>query len=63
MSQHTLSHSALPPAGKAGRGLRAFALTLLAIEFLDELADGSWQAARPLIRDEWRSPTRRSGCS
>ena len=52
MSQHTLSHSALPPAGKAGRGLRAFALALLAIEFLDELADGSWQAARPLIRDE-----------
>ena len=34
-------------AVKAGRG---FALTLLAIEFLDELADGSRQAAWPLIR-------------
>ncbi len=37
-------------AGKAGRAARGFALTLLAIEFLDELADGSRQAAWPLIR-------------
>ena len=50
MSQHALSHSALPPAGTTGRSLRAFALTLLAIEFLDELTDGSRQAAWPLIR-------------
>ncbi len=32
--------------------MRAFALTLLAIEFLDELVDGSRQAAWPLIRSD-----------
>ncbi len=50
MSHQALSPSALPPAGKRGRSLRAFALTLLAIEFLDELVDGSRQTAWPLIR-------------
>ncbi len=52
MSHHALSPSALPPAGKRGRSLRAFALTLLAIEFLDELVDGSRQTAWPLIRSD-----------
>jgi FSR family fosmidomycin resistance protein-like MFS transporter len=50
MSHHVLSPSVSPPADKQGRVLRAFALTLLAIECLDELADGSRQAAWPLIR-------------
>src|SRR2546423_6111266 len=50
MSHHASSHNALPSAGEDRRGLRAFALTLLAIEFLDELADGSRQTAWPLIR-------------
>ncbi|HYY43160.1 MAG TPA: MFS transporter, partial [Pyrinomonadaceae bacterium] len=52
MSQQTRSHAALPAAGKGGRSLRACALTLLAIEFLDELVDGSRQAAWPLIRSD-----------
>lgn len=51
MSQQTNSQSVqLPPAGT--RGWRAFVLTLLAIEFLDELVDGSRQAAWPLIRSD-----------
>src|SRR2546423_6476035 len=50
MSHHASSHNALPSAGEDRRGLRAFALTLLAIEFLDELVDGSRQTAWPLIR-------------
>ncbi len=52
MSHHALSPAALPPAGKHGRAVRAFALTLLAIEFLDELVDGSRQTAWPLIRHD-----------
>lgn len=52
MSHHALSPSALPSAGKQGRAVRAFALTLLAIEFLDELVDGSRQTAWPLIRHD-----------
>jgi len=52
MSNHELSGSALPRLSrmKAGRTLRQFTFTLLAIEFLDELVDGSRQAAWPLIR-------------
>jgi FSR family fosmidomycin resistance protein-like MFS transporter len=50
MSHHVLSPAVLPPADKHGRALRAFALTLLAIEFLDELVDGARQTAWPLIR-------------
>jgi FSR family fosmidomycin resistance protein-like MFS transporter len=36
----------------AGRNLRLFILTLLAVEFLDELAFGVREAAWPLIRDD-----------
>jgi FSR family fosmidomycin resistance protein-like MFS transporter len=36
----------------AGRGLRLFILTLLAVEFLDELAFGVRETAWPLIRDD-----------
>ena len=52
MSNQELSGSALPPLShkKAGRTLRQFTFTLLAIEFLDELVDGSRQAAWPLVR-------------
>lgn len=53
MSRHELSGSASPSSSckKAGRTLtRQFTFTLLAIEFLDELVDGSRQAAWPLIR-------------
>jgi MFS transporter, FSR family, fosmidomycin resistance protein len=42
-----------PPEG-AGRGLRLFLLTLLAVEFLDELVFGVREAAWPLIRDDLR---------
>ena len=52
MSKLEVSDSAPAARGRQWTALRAFALTLLAIEFLDELADGSWQAARPLIRDD-----------
>jgi FSR family fosmidomycin resistance protein-like MFS transporter len=52
-----------PPAGpapvmtphrsaRAARNIRVFALTLLAIEFLDELVFGVREAAWPLIRDD-----------
>ena len=50
MSRQVKSDSALPAQGR--RVLRGFALTLLAIEFLDELTDGSRQAAWPLIRSD-----------
>ena len=50
MSYRIFSFSSARSASKAGRAARGFALTLLAIEFLDELADGSRQAAWPLIR-------------
>ena len=51
MSQHAPSNTALPPEGRAaGRALCRLTFTLLAIEFLDELVDGSRQAAWPLIR-------------
>jgi MFS transporter, FSR family, fosmidomycin resistance protein len=52
MSKQIVSDSALPAQGQPTRVLRGFALTLLAIEFLDELADGSRQAAWPLIRSD-----------
>jgi FSR family fosmidomycin resistance protein-like MFS transporter len=50
-----MSNQAQPPAASpsraaAGRALRHLTFTLLAIEFLDELVDGSRQAAWPLIR-------------
>jgi len=38
----------------AGRNLRLFVLTLLAVEFLDELAFGVRETAWPLIRDDLR---------
>jgi len=50
MSNHARSKTAAPPARAAGRALGQFTFTLLAIEFLDELVDGSRQAAWPLIR-------------
>src|SRR5205085_7666778 len=52
MLHHAESHSVLPVAGETGRTVRAFAFTLLAIEFLDELVDGSRQTAWPLIRHD-----------
>ena len=42
------------PREGAGRGLQLFILTLLAVEFLDELAFGVREAAWPLIRDDLR---------
>jgi FSR family fosmidomycin resistance protein-like MFS transporter len=56
MSNHTRSKTAPssppPPTRRvaAGRALSRVTFTLLAIEFLDELVDGSRQAAWPLIR-------------
>src|SRR4051812_17908144 len=40
------------PREGAGRNLRLFILTLLAVEFLDELAFGVRETAWPLIRDD-----------
>ena len=50
MSNLAQSSSAPPHAPVAARALRRLTFTLLAIEFLDELVDGSRQAAWPLIR-------------
>lgn len=50
MSNHARSNTAAPPTRSAGRALTRLSFTLLAIEFLDELVDGSRQAAWPLIR-------------
>ncbi|MDX6270866.1 MAG: transporter, family, fosmidomycin resistance protein [Acidobacteriota bacterium] len=54
MSNHAQSKTAPPSSPtttRAGvRALSRFTFTLLAIEFLDELVDGSRQAAWPLIR-------------
>ncbi|HEY9404819.1 MAG TPA: MFS transporter, partial [Pyrinomonadaceae bacterium] len=51
MSNHARSKTAAPPTRRvAGRALGQFTFILLAIEFLDELVDGSRQAAWPLIR-------------
>ncbi|HEY1402518.1 MAG TPA: MFS transporter [Pyrinomonadaceae bacterium] len=52
MSNHARAKTARPASTGvvAGRTLRRFVFTLLAIEFLDELVDGSRQAAWPLIR-------------
>ncbi|HEX9919163.1 MAG TPA: MFS transporter [Pyrinomonadaceae bacterium] len=51
MSNHTRSKTAPAHARAAdGRALRRLTFTLLAIEFLDELVDGSRQAAWPHIR-------------
>ncbi|HEX8072127.1 MAG TPA: MFS transporter [Pyrinomonadaceae bacterium] len=50
MSHQELSDYDGRPRRRAGRRLRALALTLLAVEFLDELVDGSRQTAWPLIR-------------
>ncbi|HLL16330.1 MAG TPA: MFS transporter [Pyrinomonadaceae bacterium] len=50
MSNHARSKTAAPPARAAGRALGQLTFILLAIEFLDELVDGSRQAAWPLIR-------------
>src|SRR5690242_14420793 len=43
-----------PGITRAARNLRALALTLLAIEFLDEIVFGVREAAWPLIRDDLR---------
>ncbi|HEV2799946.1 MAG TPA: MFS transporter [Pyrinomonadaceae bacterium] len=51
MSNHVRPQSAAPRVRADGRTLqRRLIFTLLAIEFLDELVDGSRQAAWPLIR-------------
>ncbi|HEV7902695.1 MAG TPA: MFS transporter [Pyrinomonadaceae bacterium] len=54
MSNYARANSAPPPPTPArnatARALRRAAFTFLAIEFLDELVDGSRQAAWPLIR-------------
>jgi FSR family fosmidomycin resistance protein-like MFS transporter len=50
MSNQARSQTAAPSNGAAGRTLRRLTFTLLAIEFLDELIDGSRQAAWPLVR-------------
>ncbi|MDQ1557338.1 MAG: transporter, family, fosmidomycin resistance protein [Pyrinomonadaceae bacterium] len=52
MSNHARSKTAppSPPTRACVRALSRFTFTLLAIEFLDELVDGSRQAAWPLIR-------------
>lgn len=52
MSNHVRADFAPPPARTAAtaRALRRVTFTFLAIEFLDELVDGSLQAAWPLVR-------------
>jgi FSR family fosmidomycin resistance protein-like MFS transporter len=50
MSNQVRSQTAAPPARAAGRALTRLTFILLAIEFLDELVDGSRQAAWPLVR-------------
>ena len=54
MSNRPSANSDVPPAratdATAVRALRRAAFTFLAIEFLDELVDGSRQAAWPLVR-------------
>jgi FSR family fosmidomycin resistance protein-like MFS transporter len=51
MSNHARANSASPSVRNANtRALRRITLTFLAIEFLDELVDGSFQAAWPLLR-------------
>jgi FSR family fosmidomycin resistance protein-like MFS transporter len=53
MSNYVRANSAVPPSPArtaTARALRRAAFTFLAIEFLDELVDGSQQAAWPLIR-------------
>ncbi|HYO99584.1 MAG TPA: MFS transporter [Pyrinomonadaceae bacterium] len=54
MPNHARSNTALPsqssPARQHSRAFTPFVFTLLAIEFLDELVDGSRQAAWPLVR-------------
>jgi FSR family fosmidomycin resistance protein-like MFS transporter len=53
MSNHIWADSAVPPARSgATRALRRVTFIFLAIEFLDELVDGSRQAAWPLIRQD-----------
>src|ERR1700754_539641 len=47
-------NSALALREGASRNLRLFILTLLAVEFLDELAFGVRETAWPLIRDDLR---------
>jgi MFS transporter, FSR family, fosmidomycin resistance protein len=50
MSNHAQSNTIAPLTGAGRRTLSRFTFTLLAIEFLDELVDGSRQAAWPLVR-------------
>lgn len=50
MSNQARPQTAASSTGAGGRALRRLTFTLLAIEFLDELVDGSRQAAWPLIR-------------
>lgn len=51
MSNHARANSASPSARNTpARALRRVTFTFLAIEFLDELVDGSFQAAWPLLR-------------
>jgi len=53
MSSSIKSGPAAPRAG-AGRATSVFILTLLAVEFLDELVFGVREAAWPLVRDDLR---------
>jgi FSR family fosmidomycin resistance protein-like MFS transporter len=50
MSNHARSNTVSPSTVARGRTLSRLTFILLAIEFLDELVDGSRQAAWPLIR-------------
>jgi FSR family fosmidomycin resistance protein-like MFS transporter len=53
MSNHIRADSAVPPARSGATcALRRVTFIFLAIEFLDELVDGSRQAAWPLIRQD-----------
>jgi FSR family fosmidomycin resistance protein-like MFS transporter len=54
MSSTQNTASAPRPGEGARRGLSLFVLTLLAVEFLDELVGGVREAAWPLIRDDLR---------
>ncbi|HEX8147865.1 MAG TPA: MFS transporter [Pyrinomonadaceae bacterium] len=54
MSSAQKSAPAARQSAGAGRGLSLFVLTLLAVEFLDELVFGLREVAWPLIRDDLR---------
>lgn len=51
---HSESNRSFGPAARAGRTLLPFTLIFLLVEFLDEIVDGVYGAAWPLIRDDLR---------